>query len=61
MHENYDLRQEQLNKSSLLSSRKFLEDLLDIFSKHVVRLVEILNELIKSSIYHIIESLIYFQ
>ncbi len=36
MHENYDLRQEQFNKSSLLSSRKFLEDLLDIFSKHVV-------------------------
>ena len=36
MHENYDLRQEQLNKSSLLSSKKFLEDLLDIFSNHVV-------------------------
>eukprot|EP00794_Sanderia_malayensis_P017835 gene17835-19618_t len=37
MHENYDLKQEQLNKSSLLSSRKFLEDLLEIFSKHVMR------------------------
>ena len=36
MHENYDLKQEQLNKASLLSSRKFLEDLLEIFSKHVV-------------------------
>eukprot|EP00795_Rhopilema_esculentum_P013369 gene13369-4225_t len=37
MHENYDLKQEQLNKSSLLSSKKFLEDMLDIFSKHVMR------------------------
>ena len=36
MHENYDLKQEQLNKASLLSSKKFLEDLLEIFSKHVV-------------------------
>jgi len=37
MHENYDLKQEQLNKASLLSSRKFLDDLLEIFSKHVMR------------------------
>ena len=36
MHDNYDLRQEQMNKSSLLSSRKFLATLLDIFTSHVV-------------------------
>ena len=35
MHLDYDLRQEQLNKSSILSSKKFLEGLLDIFLKHV--------------------------
>ena len=37
MHDNYDLRQEQMNKSSLLSSRKFLGTLLEIFTTHVVR------------------------
>ena len=36
MHDNYDLRQEQMNKSSLVSSRKFLGTLLDIFTTHVV-------------------------
>lgn len=36
MHENYDLKQEQLNKSSLLSSEKFLEGLLDMWTQHVV-------------------------
>ena len=36
MHDNYDLRQEQQNKSSLLSSKKFLSTLLEIFSTHVV-------------------------
>lgn len=36
MHDNYDLRQEQMNKSSLLSSRKFLGTLLEIFTTHVV-------------------------
>ena len=36
MHDNYDLRLEQMNKSSLLSSRKFLGTLLDIFTTHVV-------------------------
>ncbi len=35
MHIDYDLRQEQLNKSSILSSKKFLEGLLEIFLKHV--------------------------
>ncbi|XP_026104621.1 dnaJ homolog subfamily C member 13-like isoform X4 [Carassius auratus] len=29
MHDDYDLRQEQLNKASLLSSKKFLENLLE--------------------------------
>merc|ERR1719322_278684 len=35
MHDNYDLRQEQLNKTSLLSSKKFLETLLGKFSDKV--------------------------
>ncbi|XP_069504815.1 dnaJ homolog subfamily C member 13 isoform X2 [Ambystoma mexicanum] len=35
MHDDYDLRQEQLNKASLLSSKKFLENLLDKFNSHV--------------------------
>ena len=37
MHDDYDLRQEQLNKSSLLSSRTFLESLLDVLKLHVDR------------------------
>lgn len=36
MHDNYDLRQEQLNKTSLMSSRKFLETLMEMFNHHVV-------------------------
>lgn len=36
MHNDYDLKQEQLNKSSLMSSRKFLEGLMEIFTTHVV-------------------------
>ena len=36
MHDDYDLRQEQLNKASIMSSKKFLENLLDIFKVHVV-------------------------
>ena len=35
MHLDYDIRQEQLNKSGILSSKKFLETLLDIFLRHV--------------------------
>ncbi|GIY06445.1 dnaJ homolog subfamily C member 13 [Caerostris darwini] len=35
MHDDYDLRQEQLNKSSLLSSKKFLENLLEMFIDHI--------------------------
>ncbi|XP_077997979.1 dnaJ homolog subfamily C member 13-like [Glandiceps talaboti] len=37
MHDDYELRQEQLNKSSLLSSKKFLENLLELFTVHVGR------------------------
>ncbi|XP_023212063.1 dnaJ homolog subfamily C member 13-like, partial [Centruroides sculpturatus] len=37
MHDDYDLRQEQLNKSSLLSTTKFLENLLEMFTTHVNR------------------------
>ena len=36
MHDNFDLRQEQMNKSSLLSSKPFLELLLGPFKEHVV-------------------------
>ncbi|KAK6166630.1 hypothetical protein SNE40_023278 [Patella caerulea] len=36
MHDDYDLRQEQMNKTSLLSSRKFLQELLEVFHSHVV-------------------------
>jgi hypothetical protein len=39
MHDDYDLKQEQLNKASLLSSRKFLETLLEMFNEHVVSMV----------------------
>uniref|UniRef100_A0A4W4F3V2 J domain-containing protein n=1 Tax=Electrophorus electricus TaxID=8005 RepID=A0A4W4F3V2_ELEEL len=35
MHDDYDLRQEQLNKASLLSSKKFLENLLEKFINNV--------------------------
>ncbi|KAG9355930.1 hypothetical protein JZ751_000774 [Albula glossodonta] len=35
MHDDYDLRQEQLNKASLLSSNKFLENLLEKFISNV--------------------------
>ena len=35
MHDDYDLRQEQLNKSSLLSSKSFLESLLDVLKGHI--------------------------
>ena len=37
MHQDYDLKQEQLNKSSLLSSEKFLEGLLDLWAGLVDR------------------------
>ncbi len=37
MHSNYEIRQEQLNKSSLLASKKFMEHLLDVMAYHVVR------------------------
>lgn len=37
MHDDYDIRQEQMNKYSLMSSRKFLENLLEMFNAHVVR------------------------
>lgn len=36
MNADYDLKQEQLNKSSLLSSKTFLESLLDMWTMHVV-------------------------
>ncbi len=38
MHDNFDLKQEQLNKSSLLSTERFLEGLLDMWTVHVVSL-----------------------
>lgn len=36
MHDDYDLRQEQLNKSSLLQNKNFLESLLNMWTIHVV-------------------------
>ena len=36
MHDNFDLRQEQLNKSSLLSSKGFLDTLLKELQTHIV-------------------------
>jgi len=39
MHENFDIKQEQLNKASIMSSPKFLQNLLDMFSLHVIRLI----------------------
>lgn len=35
MNTEFDLKQEQLNKSSLLSSKQFLESLLDMWTTHV--------------------------
>ncbi|KAL8616890.1 hypothetical protein ACOMHN_041809 [Nucella lapillus] len=35
MHDNYDLRREQLNKASILSSRKFLDILVELFNRHI--------------------------
>ncbi|XP_055340824.1 dnaJ homolog subfamily C member 13-like [Paramacrobiotus metropolitanus] len=37
MHDDYDLRQEQINKASLMSSKKFMEGILEVFSTHVQR------------------------
>ena len=39
MHDDYDLRQEQLNKASLMSSKTFMEKLLDMFKSHVVSVI----------------------
>jgi DnaJ family protein C protein 13 len=49
MHEDFDLKQEQLNKSSLLSSDRFLDGLLDMWTTHVVSFF--LTLLLKSSIF----------
>ncbi|KAF7280153.1 hypothetical protein GWI33_006329 [Rhynchophorus ferrugineus] len=35
MHDDYDLRQEQLNKSSLLQTKPFLENLLNMWTTHI--------------------------
>lgn len=35
MHDEYDLRQEQNNKSSLLASKGFLENLLEVLKSHI--------------------------
>lgn len=45
MHDDYDLRQEQLNKSSLLQTKAFLENLLNMWTTHIVSLY--LNYLIR--------------
>ncbi len=37
MHDNYDLKQEQNNKASLLASDKFVDGLLELLSVHLSR------------------------
>lgn len=37
MHDDYDLRQEQLNKSSLLQTKSFLESLLNMWTTHIAQ------------------------
>ena len=46
MHDNFDLKQEQLNKSSLLSSKKFVEMLIDLLRQHIVRNTIIMHNII---------------
>lgn len=41
MHDDYDLRQEQLNKSSLLQTKSFLESLLNMWVTHIVSLYDL--------------------
>lgn len=41
MHDDYDLRQEQLNKSSLLQTKPFLESLLNMWTTHIVSTVNL--------------------
>lgn len=48
MHDDYDLRQEQLNKSSLLQTKPFLENLLNMWVNHVVRKYIIESVLLKT-------------
>jgi len=42
MHRDSDIRQEQLNKSSLLATPSFLESLLDMWIEHIVSSLAIL-------------------
>lgn len=44
MHDDYDLRQEQLNKSSLLQTKSFLESLLNMWTTHIVSMTFCLLE-----------------
>ncbi|KAG5881132.1 hypothetical protein JTB14_020836 [Gonioctena quinquepunctata] len=37
MHEDYDLRQEQLNKSSILQTKPFLDSLLNMWTTHIAQ------------------------
>ena len=37
MHDNYDLKQEQNNKASILASDKFVDGLLELLSVHLSR------------------------
>lgn len=39
MHRDSDIRQEQLNKSSLLATPSFLESLLDMWVEHIVSFI----------------------
>lgn len=41
MHRDSDIRQEQLNKASLLATSSFLESLLDMWVEHIVSFISI--------------------
>lgn len=42
MHDQPDIRQEQLNKASIMSSEIFLSHLVDIFTLHAVSILPLL-------------------
>ena len=51
---DHDLKQEQLNKSSILSSESFLKTLLDMWVNHVVSFLFLLNSNFISLVYQVL-------
>ena len=60
MHDDYDLRQEQLNKASLLSSKKFLENLLEKFITNVVSVFVLSAESAGLSMFFLLQTFFFF-